>query len=66
MQCTYTKIDNTQCKANALSEGVHCYQHSSDIKESEKQAARSRGGKANAITISNPLPPVKIECYQGN
>jgi hypothetical protein len=64
MQCSFIKTGNIPCQAKAIADSEHCYFHSTKIDESERKAAQSRGGKANAITIQNPLPPVSIQGVQ--
>lgn len=60
MQCNFVKSDGTKCNAKAITNSDHCYFHSAEIPNSERKEARARGGKANAITVHDPLPPVTI------
>ncbi len=64
MQCTFIKTDGECCNAKSLSQGKFCYFHSTEITNSERKEAQSRGGKANMIKIQNPLPPVTINEVQ--
>lgn len=60
MRCVFTKDNQEQCNANAINGGDYCYQHSPAITDEEKRDAQTRGGRARALTISNPLPAVEL------
>lgn len=60
MKCTFTKPDGTKCEANAMNGGEFCYFHNPDISEAEKRATQTNGGKARALTISEPLTAIEI------
>lgn len=60
MRCIFTKPDETQCNANAMSGLEYCYMHNPDISDEEKREAKQRGGQARALTIPNPLPILPI------
>jgi hypothetical protein len=63
MQCTYKNKDGKQCKANAMKNSEYCFFHSQEH-EGELKVAQARGGKANAITVQNPMPPMTIKSAQ--
>jgi len=60
MRCSFTKPDEKQCNANAMSEADYCYTHNPDISDEEKREAKQRGGQNRAVAISEPLPPLAI------
>ena len=60
MRCSFTKPDEKQCNANAMSEADYCYTHNPDISDEEKREAKQRGGQNRAVAISEPLPPLTI------
>ena len=61
MRCTYIKKNGEKCRANAIIDSVHCFWHSSKIKESKKQEVRSKGGKGNKLKIRTPMDPIEIK-----
>ena len=64
MQCNFIKADGKACSAKALGQSEQCYFHSTEVSDSERKEAQSRGGKANAIKIQEPLPAVTIKEVQ--
>ena len=38
----------------------YCFIHNPDVSVDEKRDIQARGGKANIVTVAEPLPPVKI------
>lgn len=60
MKCTFQKPDDEACGSNAMNGQSYCFFHNPDISEAERKAAQSKGGKGNAIAITNPLPAVQI------
>lgn len=60
MKCRFIKSDESTCQANAMKDSEFCYLHNPAITDDEKKEAQAKGGRANSITITEPLPPVKI------
>ena len=51
-QCIQVKGDGSRCRSTAvLKDGQKCWFHSSQVQESQRQAARSRGGKSRKYLI---------------
>ena len=59
MKCKSIKPDGYQCEANAMSNG-YCYIHNPDVSLDEKKEIQARGGKANLITVTEPLQPIIV------
>ena len=58
MQCNYIKAkDKAQCRANAMLDSEFCYLHNPSVSKQDKNAAQSKGGQANAISVKTPLQP---------
>lgn len=62
MQCKAKKTDGQKCSANAMDQKNFCFFHSPE--EAKRREAQSRGGKANLITVKEPLPPIAIKDTQ--
>lgn len=60
MACRYVKDNGDTCKANAMADSEYCYTHNPDIPESTKALARTRGGEARALAITEPLPEIPL------
>jgi len=60
-QCQFKKSDGTHCGGWSMQDSDFCFLHNPEISEEEKKETQSRGGQANKIQTSEPLPPVKIE-----
>ncbi len=60
MQCSYTKQDNTQCKAQAIKGSEYCYFHNPDISKEEKSLVQQEGGLNRRNFIRKPLNTVEI------
>lgn len=60
MQCHFMKSNNQPCQAHSIDESKYCYFHNPESGEDRKES-QARGGKANAITMDNPLPPMLIK-----
>ena len=60
MRCKYQK-NNKKCKANAISNSQFCFWHDPNVKEEDRQLARSRGGKTNKIEVAEPLPKIEVK-----
>jgi hypothetical protein len=45
MKCTHTKLDGTQCGANAMKESEFCFSHNPKVQK-EKELAVTKGGRA--------------------
>jgi len=61
MQCSFTKDNEEQCQANAMSGSKFCYFHNPDITDEQKKQTQTRGGQARALIISEPLPALPIK-----
>ncbi len=60
MKCKHIKEDGDECKANAMENG-YCYLHNPEITEEEKQLARVKGGKNNAVMVGEIMEIKKIK-----
>jgi hypothetical protein len=60
MKCNYIKPDGDQCNSNAMTGSSFCFHHNPDIDPEEKRETQARGGRARALTLTKPLPPLKI------
>ena len=60
MRCNHIKANGGQCEANAINKGKYCFWHDPAISNDERREAQSKGGKANKIILSNPLPVIPI------
>jgi hypothetical protein len=60
MLCKFLKTDNSLCQANAMLDSEFCYLHNPNISKDDKNTARSKGGKSNAVSLKMPLKRLKI------
>jgi len=59
-KCTHTKEDGTPCGAFTMTGSEFCYLHNPAISDTEKKLAQTKGGANRALTIGEPLPPVRL------
>ena len=59
MECSFKSKKGKGCSAKPISGSEQCFFHSPEH-EKQRLEAQSRGGKANAIMVKEPLPPVVI------
>lgn len=61
-KCKYTKDNGRQCGAYAMKGSEFCYLHNPAISKKQKKLDQTRGGaNRRALTIAEPLPPMKLE-----
>jgi hypothetical protein len=61
MNCQFLKPDKSRCGAFAAGSGMFCYFHDPSVPETEKNAARARGGLGqHTQAIKDPLPNVNL------
>ena len=61
MNCKHTKPDGTKCGAYPMTGSDYCYLHNPDISNEEKKEAQARGGTSKFLTVTEPLPVMKLE-----
>ncbi len=61
MKCQFIKENKEECNANAMKGSVFCYLHNPGIPEIDKRQARALGGQNRVLTITTPLPLIKIK-----
>lgn len=60
MKCKFIKTDGSNCSANAMSGSDYCYYHNPKISPEEKKESQAKGGRANVITVQEPMLPISI------
>lgn len=61
MKCKSSKTDGNNCNARPMSGSEYCYFHNPDVSPEERRDVQARGGKANAVVVKEPLPPVEVK-----
>ena len=65
MSCSFQSDDGSSCDARPMKSGKYCFFHSPDANDEKRRLeAQSRGGKANAVAVQTPLPPITISNAQ--
>ncbi len=60
MKCIFIKTNGEQCNSNAMTGSSFCFHHNPDITDEEKKETQAKGGRARALTLTNPLPNIEI------